>query len=638
MKVCLLVPGKHSAVPSLTHISLFPKALRRSIKGDKTDPEPRISIAPKSALTITPPKKVIKALHNYEANPQNVHELSFTKGDFFHVIGRENDQDWYEACNPATNARGLVPVSFFQALGRTADQRDSEDLHTGADGTMRNVVPIRPAEKVDSGHASTSPPTFTNGSQTSLKSTDTQKAGRISSMGKQGGGGAMVYGIVLYDFEAERPDELEAKSGEAIIVIAQSNPEWFVAKPIGRLGGPGLIPVSFIQIKDMLTGAVVPDAQEAVIRAGVPKVEEWKKLTADYKNSSITLGKFESGNRNSQQNGHNPQQPQNGRNTLLHQSSQNDGSGPYQQQPQQNDGTQHQSISASPPYPAAIPYGQQPNASQTLRIPISARIPRFCFANDKYWYVILAVLDDGTHWELSRFYQDFYDFQIALLTEFPEEAGNLGKPRTLPFMPGPVTYVTDTISAGRRQNLDEYIQKLLTMPSYISRCQLVRQLFAPREGDYEMDPNISVENFNRLSVASQHSSNESPIASQQSSRGNLSNPSASQQVSGLSAPPHQRTVSDVPTTVPSAMKVKVYFQDDIIAIRVPIDIPFQQLKAKLQDRFCLNENFLIQYRDEPASGEIAFYDIISDADLDTAIKRNSKLILYVGYHPNQYSQ
>ena len=66
----------------------------------------------------------------------------------------------------------------------------------------------------------------------------------MSSVGK--GSGAMVYGVVQYDFNAERPDELEAKAGEAIVVIAQSNPEWFVAKPIGRLGGPGLIPVSFI--------------------------------------------------------------------------------------------------------------------------------------------------------------------------------------------------------------------------------------------------------------------------------------------------------------------------------------------------------------------------------------------------------
>ncbi len=116
----------------------------------------------------------------------------------------------------------------------------------------------------------------------------------MSKLGGKGSG-VMVYGIVIYDFAAERPDELEAKAGEAIIVIAQSNPEWFVAKPIGRLGGPGLIPVSFIEIRDMVTGQAVPDATAAVQRAGVPKVEEWKKMAADYKNSSIELGKLGNG-------------------------------------------------------------------------------------------------------------------------------------------------------------------------------------------------------------------------------------------------------------------------------------------------------------------------------------------------------
>ena len=101
-----------------------------------------------------------------------------------------------------------------------------------------------------------------------------------------------MYGIVQYDFVAERPDELEAKEGEAVIVIAQSNKEWFVAKPIGRLGGPGLIPVGFIEIRDMVTGLPCEDKEEAIRRAGVPKVEEWKRKIAEYKNSSISLGKF----------------------------------------------------------------------------------------------------------------------------------------------------------------------------------------------------------------------------------------------------------------------------------------------------------------------------------------------------------
>ena len=220
--------------------------------------------------------QVIRALYDYEA--QTGQELSFSKGDFFHVIGRENDNDWYEACNPAVpDARGLVPVQYFQALGRT--ERDS--------GQSQKDTSPRTGPDHDSGY-SDGP-----GSAGMMSPPDSGKS-RFSKQMK--GSGAMVYGVVIYDFAAERPDELEAKAGEAIIVIAQSNPEWFVAKPIGRLGGPGLIPVAFIEIRDMTTGRKVEDPLEAVQRAGVPKVEEWKKMAADYKNSSISLGKFEVAN------------------------------------------------------------------------------------------------------------------------------------------------------------------------------------------------------------------------------------------------------------------------------------------------------------------------------------------------------
>jgi bud emergence protein 1 len=215
--------------------------------------------------------QVIRALYDYEA--QSSQELSFSKGDFFHVIGRENNTDWYEACNPALpDARGLVPVNYFEPIGKTERSSGQSNISTASTKVIDH----------DSGYSETSSP----GVGAPLLPQD-----RTSRTPK--GTGAMVYGVVLYDFNAERPDELEAKQGEAIIVIAQSTPEWFVAKPIGRLGGPGLIPVSFIEIRDMVTGKAVEDPHEAVQRAGVPKVEEWKKMAADYKNSSIALGKFE---------------------------------------------------------------------------------------------------------------------------------------------------------------------------------------------------------------------------------------------------------------------------------------------------------------------------------------------------------
>jgi bud emergence protein 1 len=236
----------------------------------------------KSALAIVPPKKVIKALYDYEPQNKNGQELAFHKGDFFHVLSREDDTEWYEACNPLIpTARGLVPVAFFEVIGK--QQRQSGQSIASNENTQH-----------DSGFSekgTTNSNHMRSQSQTTAKAPSHQR-GMSMGMGK---GGAMVYGVVQYDFNAERADELDAKAGEAIIVVAQSNPEWFVAKPIGRLGGPGLIPVAFVDIKDTATMQSVPDPLDAVRKAGVPRVEEWKKFAAEYKNSSISLGKFDGG-------------------------------------------------------------------------------------------------------------------------------------------------------------------------------------------------------------------------------------------------------------------------------------------------------------------------------------------------------
>lgn len=277
-----------------------------------------------------------------------------------------------------------------------------------------------------------------------------------------------------------------------------------------------------------------------------------------------------------------------------------------------------------------------------------------------YWYIIECQMEDGRHWELSRYYADFYDFQIALLKEFPEEAGNRGLPRTLPFMPGPVAHVTDAISNGRRQNLDEYIRKILSMPPHISRCQLVRILFAARSGDFEIDPNAVGEDY-RLSGASQHSTLNDPSgsASRQSSNGAMNGSAYGGMPPPSNRPIHQRgqpSLSASPAAPnpsflqpmnrqPSsltqasgtssnaaasggAMKVKVMFQEELIVIRVPSDIAFLQLKDKLRDRLKVSEELVVQYKDELTNGTV---NINSDADLDLALQRNTKLTLFVNY-------
>ena len=472
-------------------------------------------------------------------------------------------------------------------------------------------------------------------------------------MAGAGGKGASVYGIVMYDFKAERPDELEAKEGEAIIVIAQSNPEWFVAKPITRLGGPGLIPVSFIEIRDMTTGTAVEDPLEAVRKAGVPKVEEWKKMAADYKNGSIPLGKLMGGDLGAGGGGQAGLQQGMARMSLGNQ-SQNPCVLPFHmpineeekltqrnRYGQQNGNAQRYPQQQAGNYP---PHAQQNSAP--LLAAIKASVPRYCFADDIFWFIVECQMEDGRHWELQRLYQDFYDLQINLIQEHPLEAGNVkGHERTLPYMPGPVTYVTDNISNGRRANLDEYIRNLLKLGPHVTRSNLVRVFFAPREGDYEIDPSVGAEEGGgagwRGSGASQDSpANRSNAASPQSSAGNLSQQQSYTQQSRpgtATQQSHYRTPSSLSTQQrpggggqTTQHKIKVWFApDNCVVIRMPPQFTYRMLYQKLKERRALerfegedeNTELEVEYKDEMEGG---WFPCRGEEELRVGLERNSE--------------
>jgi bud emergence protein 1 len=265
-------------------------------------------------------------------------------------------------------------------------------------------------------------------------------------------------------------------------------------------------------------------------------------------------------------------------------------------------------------------------------------------------------MEDGRHWELQRLYQDFYDLQIQLIASYPQEAGTTGGERTLPFMPGPVTYVTDNISNGRRANLDEYIKNLLRLGPHIVRGNLVKGFFAPRQGDYEIDPDIVAQEEYRLSQNSARSSNPSQGASRQSSADQLqattpvtpystgSNYANHQRgismgstQGGLNPPAMQHhnsgTSTSTSTGAGQALKIKVWFEaDNCVVIRMPLSLKFTDLYHKLKERRAVehpNERdaeLIVEYRDEI---EGQYYPIENDEDLQIAVERNPKLSLSV---------
>ncbi|KAK5163214.1 bud emergence protein 1 [Saxophila tyrrhenica] len=612
---------------------------RRSVKSEKHDSAKpvQISIPQKDAIAIEPPKKVIKALYDYDAPAEPPIYLSFSTGDFLHVVSREKDPDWYEACNPLKNERGLVPVKYFENVGKTV--RDSGDSTSSASKTHDSgYAEQRSTPPSQIGHA---PP------RTSVPAEMAMPGHRASkSVGKNAGG---VYGIVSYDFVSERPDELDAKEGEAIIVIAQSNPEWFVAKPITRLGGPGLIPVSFIEIRDMTTGQAVPDPVEAVRKAGIPRVEEWKKMAAEYKNTSIPLGTVSSSSQDMQQSMDR---------MSLSNRSQHHGSYSHERTP-------------------SNAYNLQQQQAQNLFAPEMASVPSYRYVDEKFHFVVQCQLSNGTHWDLSRIYEDFYELQINLINAFPEEAGTVpGKPRILPYMPGPVKFVTDNITEGRRTNLDEYLRDLLRLQQHITCSSIVRNFFAPRPGDYEVDENADdferhaqpAQQQNRYSAASQ-SSYQNGGYQQQQRQPHQHNPSqasngysqhqrqpSSQAQSHYRSPStyttqsHQQTLTPQPSNPSVAsgnpgpastaqVKVKAWFdRDTCVVIRMPPrgQFNYDQLYQKIVERRRLEykgseqegdmEELEMEYRDEN-DGE--YYRLEDDEDLGAAVERNEKLTLAV---------
>lgn len=182
-----------------------------------------------------------------------------------------------------------------------------------------------------------------------------------------------LYGIVLYDFQAERSDELDAKAGEPIIIIAQSNAEWYVAKPIGRLGGPGLIPVSFVDIRDASTGRTVNNPAP---QASFPNVEDWKKQTLGYEASSIPLNHIE----------------QHMRQVSIEEEQEDDPVNEYYQPDTllDNYGMMHLANNSSEKEKAIV---------------VSAYIESHILEGDQYWFIVFAKLNNGKHRVLYRLYE-----------------------------------------------------------------------------------------------------------------------------------------------------------------------------------------------------------------------------------------
>lgn len=630
---------------------------------------------------------MIRALYDYEA--QAPQELSFTKGDFFHVISREDSEDWYEACNPMLpDARGLVPAQYFEKLGKS-QQRDSSKSEK-SNGSKE------PAH--DSGFAESM--TLKSPGQSPQKGpitrTTSLATARMSNSGKRAMGSVLARLDHPFEADTSRPehDEISREVGEMVLIVAVSTAEWVVAKPAGpKGGGHGLLPLGFVTLLDMRTHQPLQgDPLEIIAREMVPQVDVWKQATAAYKNSCIELGKIGSNVTPQLQQQQADLQQSIERMSLQQQAQQNamrtsgqmvcsccitdmrlaltcaqlayreaemaERAKPPHGPMYYKDPGQEEAEERTKRYPLRL---QMQNYARLFSPPSSAciyaRVSQVQYEPENHVFILNVAFEDGNEYELWRTYENFFKFQVLLKDGFPGEAGDLANSsRTLPFMPGPLPQgesLTEAISIKRRDNLDSYVQKLLEQPPKVSRSMLVTTFFSP-QNNFDRFLTKNSQSTNGYAQQNQRTShgNHGMSDSRQSSQTNLNGgysgnqgahkpqngfghntgdyQSDSRQNSTFSQQPSNNSQQEIVTQPQqsSAMKVKIYYGDDLFAIRVPADVQFSNLYEKICDRCKIadGEEVELSYKDEP-SGEKPL--LLSNNDLDFALNRNDKLIIYV---------
>lgn len=468
-------------------------------------------------LVLKSPKKVIKALYDYL--PQGPGELRFNKGDFFHVLGDVETatvgEGWYDATNPATQQRGMVPMSHFEVFNRTRPSANTENGH--------NIEQSNPINA---------------------------KLQHVAAGGKPSN--QTLYGVTLYEFKAERNDELDIMPGENLIICAHHDYEWFIAKPITRLGGPGLVPALYVKIIDIMLPSrnLQPDDDivSVINHFKIPTVEQWKDQTAKYQALTIPLGHIS---------------------------------------------TATAAVSSNSQYfQKDTPESNRSLLSLTRTTVVEASVDSYHLEHGRYQYLVTARLSNGRTRYLYRFYQDFYDLQVKLLELFPYEAGKIeNSRRIIPSIPGPLINVNDSISKLRREKLDYYLRNLIALPLHISRCEDVLALFEVTQNGFDKEVSDQVD---RSSRPIKHQSNSQQNRISQYSNIARQTTSTSPQLES----PLQRSTSSSSTNllhqaVPEKLtkvKVKFYYEDDIFVLLLPVNLRLQDLKTKLVRRLGLGDD------------------------------------------------
>ena len=106
------------------------------------------------------------------------------------------------------------------------------------------------------------------------------------------------------------------------------------------------------------------------------------------------------------------------------------------------------------------------------------------YPNKHYVYIIQVTWTTGATNKIYRRYSQFFEFQLALLSQFPLQGGKKNpEDRIIPFLPGKILFGRSHIRGVAEQRMGpimEYLEKLISLPTELSASQTVTNFFEVR--------------------------------------------------------------------------------------------------------------------------------------------------------------
>lgn len=118
-----------------------------------------------------------------------------------------------------------------------------------------------------------------------------------------------------------------------------------------------------------------------------------------------------------------------------------------------------------------------PKSIKLCRVAKYSEFSKFEQSYDGDVFRIDLVLNDDRKIKLIKSYYDLYSFHKTILKQFPQDKGINGSQRLIPPFPGPVSKMTESIAAKRREDIHRYVCDLLRLPAYIVESDIVKSFF-----------------------------------------------------------------------------------------------------------------------------------------------------------------